>query len=179
MSALDQALRQPHEEPDHEIDDPRRELPPAGDASEAELERVWGDRPGLYGWLASVDHKSIGRRFIFTGFVFFVLSGILAILMRVQLAGPDQHFLGPDAYNQVFTTHGTAMMFLFAVPIMEGLGLYFVPLMIGTRNVAFPRLNAAGYFIFLGGGIMLFAALCLNVGPDAGWFAYVPLSGPQ
>src|SRR3569623_43334 len=107
------------------------------------------------------------------------MSGVLALCMRIQLAQPNGHLLGPDLYNQFFTSHGSAMMFLFAVPIMEGLALYFVPLMIGTRNVAFPRLNAAGYYIFLCGGLVLFISLVLNVGPDAGWFAYPPLSGPQ
>jgi cytochrome c oxidase subunit I len=143
------------------------------------LRLTWSRAPGLLGWLGTTNHKEIALRYITTSFIFFLLAGVLALLMRLQLARPDLHLLGPDAYNQVFTTHGTAMMFLFAVPMMEGLALYFVPLMIGSRNVAFPRLNAAGYFIFLGGGVMLFIALILNVGPDAGWFAYVPLAGPQ
>ena len=99
--------------------------------------------------------------------------------MRIQLARPENRFLGPDLYNQVFTTHGTTMMFLFAVPIMLGLGVYLVPLMVGTRNVAFPRLNAFCYYVYLIGGLFLYAAFFLNTGPDAGWFAYVPLSGPQ
>ena len=108
-----------------------------------------------------------------------MLSGILALLIRIQLARPDNRFLGPDLYNQIFTTHGTAMMFLFAVPIMEGIGLYLVPLMIGTRNVAFPRLMSFGYYVYLTAGVMLFTGLFLNVGPDMGWFAYTPLSGPD
>src|SRR4051812_32134342 len=99
--------------------------------------------------------------------------------MRVQLARPRNTFLDPDLYNQIFTVHGTTMMFLFAVPVMEGMALYLVPLMVGTRNVAFPRLNAFGYYSYLAGGILLFAGLLLNIGPDAGWFAYVPLSGPE
>ncbi|HEU5078928.1 MAG TPA: cytochrome c oxidase subunit I [Opitutaceae bacterium] len=143
------------------------------------LMRTWSRAPGLLGWLCTTNHKEIALRYIVTAFVFFLLAGILALLMRLQLSRPDLHVLGPDLYNQVFTTHGTAMMFLFAVPIMEGLALYFVPLMIGSRNVAFPRLNAAGYYIFLSGGLILFAGLILNVGPDAGWFAYPPLSGPE
>jgi cytochrome c oxidase subunit I+III len=159
-------------------------LVPAPDAEqrardERALRRTWSRAPGLLGWLCTTNHKEVALRYIVTAFVFFLLAGVLALLMRLQLARPDLHVLGPDAYNQVFTTHGTAMMFLFAVPIMEGLALYFVPLMLGSRNVAFPRLNAAGYFIFLGGGLMLFGGLVLNVGPDAGWFAYVPLSGPE
>jgi cytochrome c oxidase subunit 1 len=98
--------------------------------------------------------------------------------MRIQLARPENHFLSPDTYNQLFTTHGTTMMFLFAVPIMTGMGIYLVPIMVGTREVAFPRLNAYGYFVYLIGGLLLYTAFILNTGPDAGWFAYVPLSGP-
>jgi cytochrome c oxidase subunit I+III len=143
------------------------------------LEQTWGDRPGLLGWLSSVNHKTVGRRFITTAFVFFILGGLLAVLMRIQLARPENHFLGPDLYNQIFTMHGTTMMFLFAVPIMEAMAVYLVPLMVGTRSIAFPRLNAFGYWIYVFGGIMVFVAFILNIGPDAGWFSYVPLAGPQ
>jgi hypothetical protein len=99
--------------------------------------------------------------------------------MRLQLARPESRFLGPDLYNQIFTLHGTTMMFLFAVPIMQGLGVYLVPLMVGTRNIAFARLVAFSYYLFLVGGIMLYVAFLLNIGPDAGWFSYVPLAGPE
>ena len=143
------------------------------------LEATWRERSGLWGWLTSVDHKSIGKRYIITAFIWFLLGGINAALIRLQLARPENGLLGPDRYNQVFTTHGTAMMFLFAVPVMTAMGLYFVPLMVGTRNVAFPRLNAFGYWTFLTGGLFLFISFYMNSGPDAGWFAYVPLSGPQ
>jgi len=118
-------------------------------------------------------------RYIVTSFIFFTGAGVLAALMRIQLAFPELHFLGPDAYNQIFTVHGSTMMFLFAVPVMEGIALYFVPLMVGTRNVAFPRLNAFGYYSYLAGGLLLWGGLFTNTGADAGWFAYVPLSGPQ
>jgi cytochrome c oxidase subunit I+III len=144
-----------------------------------ELDLTWKRVPGFWGWIQTTNHKDIAMRYIVTAFIFFLLAGILALLMRIQLAFPENHFLGPDLYNQFFTVHGTAMMFLFAVPIMEAMGLYFVPLMVGTRNVAFPRLNAFGYWVFLFGGILLFVGLIFNVGPDAGWFAYVPLAGPQ
>src|SRR4051812_20944855 len=144
-----------------------------------ELDITWKRRPGLLGWLETTNHKDIAIRYIVTAFIFFLFAGILAFLMRLQLAFPENHFLGPDLYNQFFTVHGTTMMFLFAVPITEAFGIYFVPLMVGTRNVAFPRLNAFGYFVYLGGGILLYSGLVLNIGPDTGWFAYVPLSGPQ
>jgi cytochrome c oxidase subunit 1 len=144
-----------------------------------QLEATWYVPRGFMGWLSVVDHRSIGRRYLFTAFVFFILAGVLAALMRLQLAVPDNRFLGPDLYNQIFTVHGTAMMFLFAVPVMEALGVFLVPLMVGTRNIAFPRLNAFSYYVYLFGGVMLFAAMMLNTGPDVGWFAYVPLAGPD
>ncbi|HEX2638322.1 MAG TPA: cbb3-type cytochrome c oxidase subunit I, partial [Gemmatimonadales bacterium] len=143
------------------------------------LEDTWRRRPGLRGWLSSVDHKSIGKRYIITAFVFFLLGGIEAAVMRAQLARPENGLIGPDAYNQIFTMHGTTMMFLFAVPVMDAVGLYLVPLMIGGRNVAFPRLNAYGYWVYLFGGAFLYVMFFLNTGPDTGWFSYVPLAGPE
>jgi cytochrome c oxidase subunit 1 len=140
---------------------------------------MWTRPPGLLGWLCSTNHKDIGRRYILTAFIFFGIAGLLAAAMRIQLAFPENHFLGPDLYNQFFTVHGSTMMFLFAVPIMEGLALYFVPLMVGTRNAAFPRLNAFGYFTYLGGGLLFWGGFLVNAGADAGWFAYTPLSGPD
>src|SRR4051794_29969785 len=145
----------------------------------AVLHRVWGPRPGFWGALANVDHKVIGRRYIVTAFVFLVLGGLLAVAMRLQLAQPELRLIGPDRYNQIFTMHGTNMMFLFAVPVMEAMAVYLVPLMIGTRNIALPRLNAFSYWIYLAGGLLLWGAFALDMGPDVGWFAYVPLSGPQ
>src|ERR1051325_6858130 len=133
-----------------------------------QLDSVWRHRNGLLGWLSVTTHQAIGKRYIFTAFLFLLMGGIEALLMRIQLSRPDNTFLTPDLYNQIFTTHGTTMMFLFAVPVMEGLGLYIVPQMLGTRNVAFPRMNAYGYFPHLLGGILLYVSLFLNVGADAG-----------
>jgi cytochrome c oxidase subunit I+III len=141
-----------------------------------ELERTWADRPGLIGWLTTVDHKRVGRRYIVTALVFFVLAGVLALLMRTQLAYPENRLMGPDQYNQAFSMHGSAMMFLFAVPIMEAMAIYMVPLMVGARNIAFPRLNAFSYWVYLFGGTMIFVAFALDIGPEAGWTGYVPLS---
>src|SRR4051794_37427237 len=148
-------------------------------ALEAALEQTWKTPGGLWGALATVDHKIIGRRYIVTAFVFLALGGVLAIVMRLQLARPDAGLVNPDRYNQIFTMHGSTMMFLFAVPVMEAVGVYFVPLMVGTRNIAFPRLNAFSYWMFLFGGIFLWISFVLDMGPDVGWFAYAPLSGPQ
>jgi len=149
------------------------------DVERAALERTWSDRPGVIGWLTTVDHKRIAIRYIITCMVFLVLGGIGALVMRTQLLRPENTLVGPDRYNQLFTVHGTNMMFLFAVPIMLAVGTYFVPMMVGARNVAYPRLNALGYWVFLVGGCLLWVALFTNTGPDAGWFAYVPLSGPE
>src|ERR1041385_5874361 len=142
------------------------------------LEKTWAPAKGLLGWLTETGHKEIGLRYIVTAFCFFIIGGIEAGVMRPQLSRPENHFLNPDQYNQIFTMHGSTMMFLFAVPIMEGFAIYFVPLMVGTRNVAFPRLNAYGYLMYVTGGLFLYAMFFLGAGPDAGWFSYVPLSGP-
>ncbi len=149
------------------------------DVEHLALLRVWGRAPGLVGWIAATDHKEIGLRFIVTAFGFFVVGGILALLIRFQLMRPESRLIGPDIYNQLFTTHGTTMMFLFAVPVMQGFGLYLVPLMIGTRTVAFPRLINFAYYMYLIAGLLLYGGLLTNTGPDTGWFSYVPLSGPD
>ena len=143
------------------------------------LEETWRDPPGWIGCLSAINHKTIGLRFIITAFGFFLAGGMLAALMRLQLARPQNTLVGPDLYNQLFTMHGTTMMFLFAVPVMQAVAVYIVPLMIGARSIAFPRLNAFAYWIYLFGGLMLYVAFALNIGPDAGWFAYVPLAGPE
>ncbi|HZS47513.1 MAG TPA: cytochrome c oxidase subunit I [Blastocatellia bacterium] len=143
-----------------------------------ELEKTWASEPGILSWLTPTTHHIIGKRYIITAFVFMLLGGIEALMVRIQLWRPENHFLGPDLYNQTFTMHGTTMMFLFAVPVMEGMAIYFVPMMIGTRNVAFPRLNAFAYYLYVIGGIFLYVGFFTNTGADAGWFSYVPLSGP-
>src|SRR5256714_6732749 len=143
------------------------------------LARTWRHEPGLAGWLGTIDHKRVGLRFIVTSLLFFGAAGVLGGLIRHQLAEPDNSFIGADAFNQIFTMHGTTMMFLFAVPMMQGMAVYLVPLMVGTRNTAFPRMTASAYWIYLIGGLTLFAGFFTNTGADAGWFAYVPLAGPE
>ena len=155
---------------------------PSTDPYEAEvrqLEETWKRPPGFIGWLSEVNHVAIGRRYLVTAFVFFALGGLLALLMRIQLSRPENDFLDPDLYNVIFTMHGSTMMFLFAVPIMEGMSIALVPLMIGTRNAAFPRLNAYSYWVYLIGGLLVYVCFLFNMAPDAGWFSYVPLSGPE
>ena len=144
-----------------------------------QLAATWRYARGFFGWCAETDHKRIGRRFLVTAFVWFGMAGVLAALMRIQLSRPENTFLGPDLYNQIFTTHGTAMMFLFAVPVWLALAIYIVPLQVGARSICFPRLVAYGYWMFLFGGIFLFLNFFLNTGPDVGWFSYPPLSGPE
>ena len=153
-------------------------VPPTADDAVA-LERTWRDPPGLPGWLCAINHKAIGKRYVVSTFVFFVAAGALALLMRLQLARPNSHLVGPDLYNQLFTVHGTTMMFLFAVPVMQAMAIWLLPPMLGARSIAFPRLNAYAYWIYLFGALMLFVALLLDVGPDNGWFSYVPLAGPE
>jgi cytochrome c oxidase subunit I len=151
----------------------------APDGLEARLAHTWRTPPGLIGFFTTVDHKRIAYRYLVTAFAFLLLGGVLAMLMRLQLAQPELRMIGPDLYNQIFTVHGSTMMFLFAVPVMEAVGVLLVPLMVGTRNIAFPRLNAFSYWMYLAGGLVLWIAFLLDIGPDVGWFAYVPLSGPQ
>jgi len=146
---------------------------------EARLERTWRRPPGILGWLATVDHKEIGRRYIITALLFLALGGMLSLAMRLQLAQPDSNLISAQRYNELFTMHGSTMMFLFAVPVMEGVAVFIIPLMLGTRSTAFPRLNAFSYYMYLFGGLLLWVAFLLNIGPDIGWFAYTPLSGPQ
>src|SRR5690606_37693886 len=121
----------------------------------------------LIGWFMPVNHRTIGRRFVITALIFFVLGGIEALLMRIQLGSAENTFLDPDLYNQIFTMHGTTMMFFFAVPVMEGMGIYLAPLMLGTRDMPFPRMNAFGYYVYLIAGIVLYGAFFMNLAPDA------------
>jgi cytochrome c oxidase subunit I+III len=156
----------------HAPDEPR---PSASDEA-AILQRTWESPSGFFGWFSQVNHRDIGRRFIVTAFVFFLLGGLQAALIRLQLAVPENTLIDPDTYRQLFTMHGTTMMFFFAVPVMEGFAMYIVPLMIGTRDMAFPRLNAFGYYVYLIAGVVLYIAFFLGMAPDAGWFSYVPLA---
>jgi cytochrome c oxidase subunit I+III len=145
----------------------------------ATLDEVWAEEPGLKGFLTTVNHKRIGRRYLVTAAFFFTLAGFNAIVMRTQLGSPDNKLVGPELYDQLFTLHGTAMIFFFATPMNNGFGNFVLPLMIGARDMAFPRLNAISYWIFLFSGLFMFASLPLGLAPDGGWFAYVPLTGDK
>ncbi|HEX3539103.1 MAG TPA: cytochrome c oxidase subunit I [Acidimicrobiales bacterium] len=147
--------------------------------TEERLERRWRDAPGIPGFFTTVDHKRIGRRYIYTSFVFFFLAGLAALVMRDQLASSNNNILAPETYNELFTLHGTTMIFLFNTPVLAGFGNFLIPLQIGARDMAFPRLNAFSYWIFLFAGLFLYSSVLVGHIPDGGWFAYVPLTGKQ
>jgi cytochrome c oxidase subunit 1/cytochrome c oxidase subunit I+III len=140
------------------------------------LAEPWEDAPGIPGFFTTVDHKRIGMRYIYTSFFFFFVSGLMALVMRAQLTQPNEHLLRPDTYNELFTMHGTTMIFLFNTPVLAGFGNYLLPLQLGTRDMAFPRLNAFSYWIFLFAGIFMYTSFAVGHPPNGGWFAYVPLT---
>jgi cytochrome c oxidase subunit I len=127
-------------------------------------------------WLSTVDHKRIAVLYLLTGLFFFVVGGVEALLMRLQLALPNNHFLQPDTFNQLFTMHGTTMIFLVVMPVMFGFVNYVLPLQIGARDMAFPRLNALGFWLVPFGGILLHFSVLAGGAPAVGWFSYTPLS---
>ena len=147
-------------------------------SEEAErLRQIWEARPGWRGWFSTVDHKTIGLRYLVTAFMFLLAGGVEALIMRVQLARPDAKLLTPEQYNQLFTMHGVTMIFLYALPILSGFSNYLWPLILGARDMAFPRLNALSYWVFAFAGVFLYSSFPLGEAPDAGWFNYAPLSG--
>jgi cytochrome c oxidase subunit I len=159
------------------IDTTRRPpaLAPNGGRPEVVM-RGLRDRPtGWTSWLTTTDHKRIGILYLYTTFLFFIVGGVEALMMRLQLSTPDNTLLEPKTYNELVTMHGTTMVFLFVVPVLAGFANYMVPLMIGARDMAFPRLNALSYWIFLAGGIVFYASVFFTP-PSAGWTSYAPLS---
>jgi cytochrome c oxidase subunit I len=140
------------------------------------LTEIWSDPPGLYGKLATTDHKKIGKRYLVTAFVFLLIGGIEAMVMRAQLTGPNMDLVAAEVYNQFMTMHGTTMIFWYAQPILSGFGNYLVPMLIGARDTALPRLNAFTYWTFLLSGILLYISPFVGEAPRGGWFAYVPLT---
>ena len=127
-------------------------------------------------WATTLDHKVIGVLYIVTSLVFMILGGLEALVIRAQLWSPDAHLVGPDAFNQLFTMHGTTMVFFVVMPMLFGFGNYLVPLMIGARDMAFPRLNAFSYWMFAFGGALTYASFFAGGAPNVGWFAYAPLT---
>ena len=146
------------------------------DAPVDRLEQIWETPRGLHGMLVSVDHKTIGKRYLVTALVFFAIGGLEASAMRIQLAHGDMHLVSPEAYDQLFTMHGVTMLFLFASPVLSGFANYLWPLVIGARDMAFPRANAVSYWIFLFSGLFLYSSVLVGQAPDGGWFGYVPMT---
>ena len=142
------------------------------------LHRTWDDPPGLLGFFATIDHKRIAARYVCTSMGLLFLAGMLALDMRLQLSFPDMKRMDPQAFDEAFSLHGSTMLFLVAVPVMEAMAMWLTPLMLGQRTMAFPRLNAFSYWMYLFGVLMLWGPHLFNVTPDLGWFEYPPLSGP-
>ncbi len=157
-------------------------VPETGTASAGfrqRLEAIWETAPGIAGWFATVDHKEIGIRYIVTAFAFLLVGGIEALVMRLQLARPNETLLTPEQYDQLFSTHGMTMIFLYAMPILSGFSNYLWPLILGARDMAFPRLNALSYWLYLAAGIFMYAGFAIGAGPNDGWFNYVPYANRQ
>lgn len=136
-------------------------------------------KTGIWSWITTVDHKRIGIMYGYTAFAFFILGGLEALIIRAQLATPEGKLVSADVYNQLFTTHGVTMIFLVVMPMGAAFFNYLIPLMIGARDVAFPRLNSLSYWVFLFGGLFLYSSWFLGGAPDGGWFGYAPLSSEQ
>lgn len=151
---------------------------PRPDGERERLEAIW-ERPKGWRIIADVNNTTIGYFYIATAFLFFVLAGILALLMRLQLAVPGNDFLSQETYNQIFTMHGTVMMFLFAVPAIEAFGVMLLPQMLGARDLPFPRLGAFAFWAYLVGGLVFFCTLFFGTAPSGGWFMYPPLTGTR
>ncbi len=135
-----------------------------------------GEQSGLWSWLTTVDHKRIGTLYLYTALCFFIVGGIEAVLIRMQLQQPNGTLLSAETYNQLFTMHGTTMIFLAIMPLSAAFFNYLIPLQIGARDVAFPRLNAFSYWVYLFGGIFITVPILFHVAPNGGWFGYTPLT---
>ena len=144
------------------------------------LEVMWQSRPGVLGWLTTTDHKRIGLLYFWTTLVLFGAGGVEALLIRTQLAQPNEHVVSPETYDQLFTMHGITMIFFFIIPMTTGaFGNYLIPLMIGARDMAFPRMNALSFWIFLASALFIYTSLFMGSAPNAGWFDYVPLASKE
>jgi cytochrome c oxidase subunit I+III len=172
--------RTPAGESGHELDPSNTDQLLKHPVQHDALRRQWKDpEPTFIGRLKAIQNDAIGKRLIFTAFGFFVLGGINALLMRIQLAQAESTFLAPETYNQFFTMHGSTMMYLFAVPILEGFAIMLLPFILGNREMPFPQLGVFSFFVFLFGGLLFYASFLFQAVPENGWFAYVPLSGPR
>ena len=137
------------------------------------------EKSGLWSWITTVDHKRIGILYGVSAFAFFLIGGLEALLIRIQLGSPENTFLSPEAYNQLFTMHGTTMIFLGVMPLSAMFFNYMVPLQIGARDVAFPAAQRVRYWVFILGGLLLNASFLFRSAPNAGWFGYANLTTRQ
>jgi len=160
-------------------DDPFIRTPATGPVTpelQDRLEKIWETEPGLFGWLGTVDHKTIGIRYLVTAFVFLLLGGLEALAMRIQLSGADLNVLTPEQYNELFSLHGITMIFLYALPVLSGFSNYMFPLLLGSRDMAFPRLNAFSYWVYLASGLFIYSSFLAGALPNNGWFNFAPYS---
>ena len=134
-------------------------------AERIQLTATWSRKPGIIGWLSDTDHKTIGLMYLTASFTFFILGGVMAMLMRAELGRPGLQFLSPEQYNELFTMHGTIMLLLFATPLFVGFANELVPLQIGARDMAFPRLNALSFWLLLFGALVLYTGFVWGGGP--------------
>src|ERR1700753_1350466 len=153
----------------------------ATEVAAAEAEGTWLEV--LHSWVVTVDHKKLGIMYVLYAMLFLVIGGIEAIIIRIQLFFPDNHFVSAETFNRIFTMHGTTMIFFVAMPLTFGFGNYLLPLMLGVRDMAFPRLNAFAFWMSAFGGLLLYYSFIGGAGlagtgtaPDVGWFAYAPLT---
>lgn len=151
---------------------------PVGGSPEEQLDRLWADPPGFLGWFASLQNDALGTRIMAVAFIFFLAGGVNALLIRLQLVRPQADIISAQTFNEAFTMHGSTMMFLFAVPMLEGFAILLLPFILGNRDMPYPRLGAFTFYIFGLGGLLFFSSYLFNAVPDDGWFAYTPLSGP-
>ncbi len=177
----DQSLPQPKptEQPLSDGEWSRRHKELSFEEAESRLSRLWADPPGFVGWFRALQNDAVGGRIMVTAFIWFLLAGLLALLMRVQLAWSELDIINPETYNGLYTMHGSTMMYLFAVPMLEGFAIFLLPIMLGNREMPFPRLGVFSFFTFLMGGVLFFSSFFFDSVPFAGWYAYVPLSGKE
>ncbi len=149
------------------------------DNTRKNFEKVWTAPVGWGDWFASVNNQPYGARFMSASFIFFSLAGIIALIMRIQLAVPDNNFIGPKVYNELFTMHGSTMMYLVLLPFLEGFAIFLLPAILGSREMAFPRMSAFSFWVFFSGGLVFFSGFLFDAVPDAGWFVYPPLSSSK
>jgi cytochrome c oxidase subunit I+III len=150
-----------------------------GPAPTRDFEATWSEPTGFWGWLRTVNNVPIAKRYLVAAFTFFLAGGVQALVLRLQLLGPERHLVSPERYNQLFTMHGTTMMFLFVIPFIEALANFVLPLMLGTRDLPFPRLTALSFWTYVLGGVFLYTSFWVGAAPDGGWFAYAPMTSER